>query len=68
MSRRNFHWVLNARNAAIYKSEFVKVYFTCRAGMMINPQILEISFKSVYVMTIRALWIEATKPPGMTHG
>ena len=23
---------------------FVKVYFTCRARMMINPQILEISF------------------------
>ena len=24
----------NARNVAIYQSEFVKVYFTCRAGMM----------------------------------
>ena len=34
----------NARNVAIYKSEFVKVHFTCRTGMMINPQILEISF------------------------
>ena len=50
-SRRNLPWVTQGMSCKpIYQSEFVKVYFTCRAGMMINPQILEIS---LYVTTIK---------------
>ena len=34
----------NTRNVVIYQSKFVKVYFICGTGMMINLQILEMSF------------------------
>ena len=51
----------NARNVlqTIYESEFVN--HTCRAGMMINPQILEISIQ------VCLCHDQQVKPPGMTY-
>ena len=52
-SRRNLPWVAHRMSCKRSIKANLYIYFTCRVGMMINPQILEFLFKSVYVMTTK---------------